>query len=63
MQAKHLLPFCCNRDSPKFDMQHDHVLKKWIFALLTPSEGPGEWGSASKIFAICYHVAVFRDSI
>ena len=35
-------------DSFLFDMQHDHVLKKWNFDRLTP------WvrgGSASKIFA------------
>ena len=32
MRVKHLLPCCCLNDS-HFDMQHDHVLKKWI---LTP---------------------------
>ena len=25
--GKYLVPFCCNHDSLKFDMQHDHVLK------------------------------------
>ena len=23
LQAKYLVPFCCNRDSFKFDIQHD----------------------------------------
>ena len=35
MQAKYLVPCDCNRDSLKFDMQHDHVLDKWNFDLLT----------------------------
>ena len=39
-----------NRDSLKFDMQHDYVLKKWKFDLLTPSRG-SEWGSVGKIFS------------
>ena len=37
LQAKHFVLWCCNRDSLKFDMQHDHVLKKWNLNLLTPS--------------------------
>ena len=36
MQANYLLPSCCICDS-LFDMQHDHVLKKLNFDLLTPS--------------------------
>ena len=38
----------------KFDMQHDHVLKKLTFDL-------GGGGFCRK--NICYHVAAFRDSI
>ena len=37
-----MVPCCCNRDSLKFDMQHDQVLKKYNFDLLTPSQGLGE---------------------
>ena len=44
MQAKYLIPYCCNRDTLKFDMQHDHVLKKWNFDLLTPAPGSGGGG-------------------
>ena len=29
--AKYLLPFCCIGDILKFNMQHDHVLKKLYF--------------------------------
>ena len=29
------------RDFLEFDMQHDHVLKKFNFGLLTPSPGSG----------------------
>ena len=47
VQAKYLVPCCCNRDSLQFDMQHDHVLKKLTFDLLTPSPGGGGTG---KIF-------------
>ena len=53
MQAKYLIPCCCNCDSLKFDTQHDHVLKKWNFDLLTPSPGSGG-GLPAKYF---YHVA------
>ena len=31
LQAKYLVRFCCICDSLKFDMQHDHVLKKVEF--------------------------------
>ena len=37
-------------------MQHDHVLKKLTFYLLTPSPGSGLQAN------ICYHVATFLDS-
>ena len=43
-------------------MQHDHVLKKLNFELLTPSprvEGGG--GVCGQ--NICHHVAAFRDSL
>ena len=41
------------RDSLIFDMQHNHVLKKLNFDLLTTSlgRGRGPWESADKIFA------------
>ena len=28
-----MVPCCCNGDSLKFDMHHDHVLKEWNFDL------------------------------
>ena len=37
------------------DMQHDHVLKKLNFVLLTPT--PGSGGVCGQY--ICYHVAAF----
>ena len=49
LRAKYLLPWCCIHDSLKFDMQNDHVLKKFSFDLLTPlpksTQGvrPGLW--------------------
>ena len=48
LQAKYLVLCCCNRDSLKFDMQHDYVLKKWNFDLLTLSPGSG-WGSGGGV--------------
>ena len=38
-----------------FDMQHDNVLKKFNFNLLTP----GPWGGGLGGY-ICYHVAAFK---
>ena len=58
----YLVPCCCNRDSLKFDLQNDHVLKKWNFDLLTPCPRSGGWGGVCGQI-ICYHVAIFRDSI
>ena len=37
---------CCTLDAIEFDMQHDHVLKKFNFDILT-----GVRGSADKLFA------------
>ena len=59
--AKHLLPYCCVRDSLKYDMQHDHILKKLNFDLLTPIpmiEGGGGAGGVCGQ-SICYYVAAF----
>ena len=39
----------------KFDMQHDHVLKKFNFGLLNPSRG--SWGRGVCGQDFCYHVA------
>ena len=50
----HFATFCA---SNKFDMQHDHVLKKWKFYLLTLRSGVGVCEQNS-----CYHVATFCDS-
>ena len=47
LQAKYFVPWCCNRDSLKFDMQNDHVLKKWNLKLLTPSLGSVRGGVRS----------------
>ena len=44
-------------------MQHDHVLKKLNFDLLTSSRRSGRWGGGGVCGKnICYHVAVFCDS-
>ena len=46
----------------KFDMQHDHVLKKLNFDLLTPSPGSSGGGGGMKgvcMQTIYYHVAAF----
>ena len=56
--AKHLLPYCCVRDSLKYDMQHDHILKKLNFDLLTPIpmiEGGGGCGRRlrAKYLLLC----------
>ena len=61
LEAKHLVPCCCIRDSLLFDMQHDHVLKQWNSDLLTPSPGSGRWGEG-KIFAtmMLYFVIPFN---
>ena len=55
LRAKYLLPCFCSLDSLKFDMQHDHVLKKLNFDLLNPSRG--SWGRGVCGQNICYHVA------
>ena len=47
LQAKYLELCCCNRDSLKLDMQHDHVLKKLNFHLLTPT--PGHSGGGREL--------------
>ena len=36
LRAKYLVPHCCNPDSLKFDMQHDHIVKKLNFDLFHP---------------------------
>ena len=43
-----------------FDMQHDHVLKKLNFDLLTPSPGSGQGGRHLRA-NICYLAAAFSD--
>ena len=50
-----MLPCCCIPDSFKYDLQHDHVLKKLNFDLLTPPPGSGAGGGCVQ--NICYHVA------
>ena len=39
-------------------MQHDHVLKKLNFDLLTPTPGSGGWVGVCEQ-NICYHAAAF----
>ena len=54
----YLLPCCCIRDSLSFGgMQHDRVLEKLHFDLLTPSPGSGEVRGMHQ--NINYHVAEF----
>ena len=45
-------------------MQHDHVLKKLKFDLLTPSPGSENWGPVGVSGQnICFHAAAFRESL
>ena len=44
-------------DSLEYDMQHDHVLKKLNFVILTPCPGSGR-GQNVK-----YHASAFGDSL
>ena len=60
LQAKHLIPCCCNRDSLQFDMQHDLVLHKLNFdhLAITLVSGDVVWvGVCGQ--NICYHAAAF----
>ena len=45
-----------------FDMQHDHVLKKLNFDLLTPYPGSGR-GGRHLLANICCLAAAFSDSL
>ena len=49
----YLLPCCCICYSVKFDMQHDHVLKKLNFYLLTPSPGSRDRGGVCEQPCCC----------
>ena len=51
------------RDSIKLDMQHDHVLKKLNFDLLTRSGASVCVCGGICRQNICYHVAALCDSI
>ena len=51
LRVKYLLPCYCVCHSLKFDMQHDHTLKKLNFDIFTPPSRVGEEGSAGKMFA------------
>ena len=50
-----LLAFCCIRDSLQINIQHDHVLKKLNFDLLTPppESGGGCRGVLAKYLLQC----------
>ena len=52
-------PCCCNRDSLKFYMQYDYVLKKLNFALLTLDSGGGKGLQAESLVPCC----CIRDSL
>ena len=58
LQAKYLLPCCCIHVSLYFDMQHDHVLKKLNFDVLTPPPKSTKGGRAQafdqKSCLICF---------
>ena len=47
-----MLPCCCIHASLYFDMQHDRVLIKLDFDILTPIQESGVGPSVGKIFAI-----------
>ena len=59
LRTNYLLPCCVIRDSFLFDMQHDNVLNKLNFDLLTLF--PRVVGVCGQ--NICYHVAAFRNSL
>ena len=55
-----MLAWCSILHSLKFDMQHDHVLKKVNFDLLTPSPGSegGGRGLQVKYLLLCCCICV-----
>ena len=57
LRAKYLLPCICIRDSIKFDLQHDHVLKKLNLDLRSHPRVRGRAGVYGHNF--CYHIATF----
>ena len=51
-------------DSLSIDMQHDHLLKKLIFDLVTTSSGTGAGGRGKGLLQnIRYHAPAFRDTL
>ena len=58
--AKYLLHVAAFVILFNFDMQHDHVLKKFNFDLLTPSPVSGRGGRHLRT-NICYLAAAFSD--
>ena len=69
LQAKYLVPCCCNRDSLKFDMKYDHVLKKQTnmeFSPIDPirrAKGGGGQSLRAKCFLpfCCISDSVYFD--
>ena len=47
--SDYVLACCCIRDSFKFDMQHDHVLKMIFDLLIAPQGRCGVGGGAKNI--------------
>ena len=58
LRAKYWLPCQCIHDSLQFDMQHDHVLIKLSYDLLTPTPESGV-GAVDCRQIICHHVVAF----
>ena len=55
LQCKYLRLCCCIRDSLKFNIHHDQILKMLNFQLLTP-RARGVLGAK-----ICYRIATYYD--
>ena len=47
-------------DSLSFDMQHDHVLKKFNFELLTHPQWQGGGGGQNICFYVAAYVIIFN---
>ena len=58
LQANICYHFAAFGDSLKFDMQHDHVLKKLHYDPLALTTGSSGWVGVCRQ-NICYHVAAF----
>ena len=60
--GKYLLPCCCIRDYIKFDMQHDHFLKKLNFDLLSSTLRVGAVGGGGSVVGKMFATMLLQAS-